>query len=504
MPVAMCVIHAMVSKSGSLPKFEEALKEAIDTFDEQILAAKSDPALKSKLLLEKCAFVLGIGPDVSLVAGWIQEADALTPILPEAKAKFQGWILLRTGKTDEAIEQLKPLAENNAVARLGYGLALAKNGNLKEAENEFSEINRLERNDVIGLYAADQLFELIKSRIAPSALAAEIQSAVARLPKNFSGLASDSTRYLQVDGAFLSRSVKPFDPMPFKISVTNISPITLAITPDGPIRNSAALLMETIVVQQKQSITNLAPFIFSIARTLQIAPNETMSFVIDISYLPQVIPLLNSPLNGANLQIEMLTNFNLTLDNVAPGFFGKMTAKNSIRILPVIRNQEWREEALGVIRHCDKPDDLVTLVLFAFDLASRSSEQGAETEVREGWAEVTEAWKRLSPAAQAWTLMVLPMEPLEMTEKIASAAKESQDRRVQLSAILRWTESENDALLSTLVRGSDEQLIAVASSVRSLIVSRVRDASQVDQLNEEATVLGGAPKPVDVPSSSKP
>lgn len=504
LPVAMCVIHAMVSKSGSLPKFEEALKEAIDTFDEQILAAKSDPALKSKLLLEKCAFVLGIGPDVSLVAGWIQEADALTPILPEAKAKFQGWILLRTGKTDEAIEQLKPLAANNAVARLGYGLALAKNGKLKEAENEFSEINRLERNDVIGLYAADQLFELIKSRIAPSAQAAEIQSAVARLPKNFSGLANDSTRYLQVDGAFLSRSVKPFDPMPFKISVTNISPITLAITPDGPIRNSAALLMETIVVQQKQSITNLAPFIFSIARTLQIAPNETMSFVIDIAYLPQVIALLNSPLNGANLQIEMLTNFNLTLDSVTPGFLGKMTAKNSIRILPVIRNQEWREEALGVIRHCDRPDDLVTLVLFAFDLASRSSEQGAEMEVREGWAEVTEAWKRLSPAAQAWTLMVLPMEPLEMTEKIASAAKESQDRRVQLSAILRWTDSENDALLSTLVRGSDEQLIAVASSVRSLIVSRVRDASQVDQLNEEATVLGGAPKPVDVPQSAKP
>jgi len=504
LPVAMCVIHAMVSKSGSLPKFEEALKEAIDTFDEQILAAKSDPALKSKLLLEKCAFVLGIGPDVSLVAGWIQEADALTPILPEAKAKFQGWILLRTGKTDEAIEQLKPLAANNAVARLGYGLALAKNGKLKEAENEFSEINRLERNDVIGLYAADQLFELIKSRIAPSAQAAEIQSAVARLPKNFSGLASDSTRYLQVDGAFLSRSVKPFDPMPFKISVTNISPITLAITPDGPIRNSAALLMETIVVQQKQSITNLAPFIFSIARTLQIAPNETMSFVIDIAYLPQVIALLNSPLNGANLQIEMLTNFNLTLDSVTPGFLGKMTAKNSIRILPVIRNQEWREEALGAIRHCDRPDDLVTLVLFAFDLASRSSEPGAETEVREGWAEVTEAWKRLSPAAQAWTLMVLPMEPLAMTEKIASAAKESQDRRVQLSAILRWTESENDALLSTLVRGSDEQLIAIASSVRSLIASRVRDASRVDQLNEEAKVLGGAPKPVDVPQSAKP
>jgi len=504
LPVAMCVIHAMVSKSGSLPKFEEALKEAIDTFDEQILAAKSDPALKSKLLLEKCAFVLGIGPDVSLVAGWIQEADALTPILPEAKAKFQGWILLRTGKTDEAIEQLKPLAANNAVARLGYGLALAKNGKLKEAENEFLEINRLERNDVIGLYAADQLFELIKSRIAPSAQAAEIQSAVARLPKNFSGLANDSTRYLQVDGAFLSRSVKPFDPMPFKMSVTNISPITLAITPDGPIRNSAALLMETIVVQQKQNITNLAPFIFSIARTLQIAPNETMSFVIDIAYLPQVTALLNSPLNGANLQIEMLTNFNLTLDSVTPGFLGKMTAKNSIRILPVIRNQEWREEALGTIRHCDRPDDLVTLVLFAFDLASRSSEKGAEKEVREGWAEVTEAWKRLSPAAQAWTLMVLPMEPLEMTEKIASAAKESQDRRVQLSAILRWTDSENDALLSTLVRGSDEQLIAVASSVRSLIASRVRDASQVDQLNEEAKVLGGAPKPVDVPQSAKP
>lgn len=226
-----------------------------------------------------------------------------------------------------------------------------------------------------------------------------------------------------------------------------------------------------------------------------------MSFVLDLAYLPQVIPLLNTPLNGASLQIQMLTNFNLTLDNVSPGFLGKRTSKNSIRILPVIRNQEWREEALGAIRHCDKSDDLVTLVLFAFDLSSRSSEAGAEAEVREGWTELTEAWKRLSPAAQAWTLMVLPQEPLDMTEKIAEAAKESQDRRVQMSAILRWTSSENDGLLSTLVRGSDEQLITVASSVRSLIVSRVRDASQFDQSLDEAKVLGGASKTSDVPQA---
>lgn len=504
LPLSVNVIYAFVTKSGSLPSAAEVFNETILVFNREIKKMADEPRNKASLLFKKIWVTLCVGPDIEQVANWIMEADSLNPLPPEAKAKFNGWIALRTGKVAEAIALLKPLSANDSFARLGYGLACLKIGNTKEAAQEFCAIIKSNRGDIIGLYAADQLFEIIKTRLPPSANAPEIQSAVARLPKNFSEFGSKLNSFVQIEAEFLSRTAKPFDPLPCKIEITNLSPFPLSITPDGPIQSQAALLLETIVFGKQQGISHLPPVIFSIARRLQIGPKETMSFVIDVAYLPAVLPLMDFPLNGSNLQLELVTNFNLTLENFMAGFLGKITAKNSIRISPVQCTPEWREEALGTIQHCDKSDDLVTLVLFAFDLAQQSSISGAEAEVKEGWAQVTAAWKRLPPAAQAWTLMVMPHEPLDMTQEISKTAKESQDPRVQMSAILRWIQSENDPFLSTIERGTNEQLIAAAASVRSLIMSRLHDASQFDRSNEEAAVLGGTSNPVDLPMNSNP
>ena len=504
LPLTLNVIHAIVTKSGSLPSAQEAWTEAMGAFDIEIKNSKDDPAKKAGLLLEKSWVTLGVGPDIQQVASWIEDAETFSPLSAEAKAKFNGWLELRGGKTKESLAILKPLLESDSLARLGYALACSKNGQTKDAAQEFAAIIKRNRADIIGLYAADQLFEIIKKRFPPSSKAPEIQSAVARLPKNFGDLAKNLNQFIQVSATFLSRTATPFDPFPCKIEITNLSSFPLSITPDGPIRIQAAILLETIILGTKQGILALPPVIFSVDRCVQIAPKDTMSFVIDLAYYPAILPLLKSPLNGATLQMELVTNFSLNLENVVPGFLGKITAPNNIRISPISRDQAWREDALGKIRYCDTKDDLVTLVLFAFDLATRSLENGTEAEVKEGWTELTEAWKRLPPAAQAWTLMVLPREPLNMTEAITKAAKESQNRLVQMSATLRWTDSDTDPLLNTITRGTDQQLIAVAASMRSLIVTRINDISQFSQSIDEAKVLGGEVNASDVPPSAKP
>ena len=100
--------------------------------------------------------------------------------------------------------------------------------------------------------------------------------------------------------------------------------------------------------------------------------------------------------------------------------------------------------------------------------------------------------------------MLLPKEPLDMTAPIAKAAKESQDARVQMSALLRWVDSENDEFLNTISRGSNEPLITVAASVRSWIEGKVRQAAKSNQSLDEAGILGGTVKAQEIaPSTGK-
>ena len=100
--------------------------------------------------------------------------------------------------------------------------------------------------------------------------------------------------------------------------------------------------------------------------------------------------------------------------------------------------------------------------------------------------------------------MVLPREPLDMTEPIAKKAKESQDVRVQMSTLLRWVDSENDEFLNTIARGGNQQLITVADSVRSWIEGKVREASKLNESLEEAGILGGVIKASDTAPSKQP
>lgn len=64
----------------------------------------------------------------------------------------------------------------------------------------------------------------------------------------------------------------------------------------------------------------LPPIIILIDEQIEIAPNEKLTFVMDISRMPAAAELLKTPLDGAYLQVELITNFRLTLDAVVPGF----------------------------------------------------------------------------------------------------------------------------------------------------------------------------------------
>ncbi len=88
-----------------------------------------------------------------------------------------------------------------------------------------------------------------------------------------------------------------------------------------------------------------------------------------------------------------------------------------------------------------------------------------------------------------------------MISPIVKAAKESQDVRVQTSALLRWVDSEDDPFLSALERGGNQQLITIASSIRAQIADQIRGAAQLSESKDEFGVLGGDAKVKDATTS---
>ena len=168
-----------------------------------------------------------------------------------------------------------------------------------------------------------------------------------------------------------SSDLNAFDSVPLTVTVQNRSGLTLAIEPEGPIESRAALLLEASVIGKKP--VSLPPLLFPINRRLELKPLETLKFEMDMARTPLADVLLGDPMSGALISTRMVTNFRLTADRVQAGFMGNIGDSGVLRVPAIRVNPGWREDAVSEIRHVDRTDDLVKLVMLAYDLANRAA-----------------------------------------------------------------------------------------------------------------------------------
>jgi hypothetical protein len=239
---------------------------------------------------------------------------------------------------------------------------------------------------------------------------------------------------------------------------------------------------------------SLTPWIFALDRRIQLKPLETMTFEVDMARSPLGQILLGDPLSGALIDATMFTNFRLTAERVQAGFMGNLSPSAILRIPAVQVDAAWREDALGEIRQPDRPEDLMKMVLLAYDLVARAAK--GEADLEPSWKVVTDAWVVLPPPAQAWALMVLPKSRLEPLAPILEAAKVATDERVRLSYLLRWVESPDDVQLAAAERLGG-RVASVAAGVRGLLQAKARDQADVTQELGGGSVFGGDAEPAD-------
>ena len=543
LPSSLHSIHAALASSGQLPDAQRAMRSAISSLESERSAVAGDPASESAIDLQQAMLHATIG-DSSKVQPLLDAVDKVEPLSDRAKARFSGWAKLRGTFSEGAIGDLEPIAEQDAVAKIGLGLALQALGRKEEAERTLVGVVRANRDNAFGLYAADCLWRIRPEPVEPSAQGLAIREAVRGMPTYVWKLATDEGRMitcnldLDVEGGIFGRQA-------LQVTLSNRSGGTFSLTPTGPIETRAALQFE--ITPASQPTTFPSPVIIPIDRTLRLQPNQTMKFTVDVARTPVFDDLLSHAVSGLYVRARMYTNFRVTENAMFRGFLGASAETKVVSMPSMEVTKGWIEDSISEITHPDHPEDVARLVSLAMALdqvaepesTSGTTEAGEKdrnrfmvkldpAEIERGWAAVNAGWGRLAPSAQAWALMVLPATRLAALKPMLEQARASTDPAIRTSLMLRWIESPADSLLdaaiadaaqkssvaSTTADGKEAQdrqaasrqarsLALRAQAVRALLESKARSASELQQLGDAPSVLGGTVAPEMVLPTSR-
>jgi tetratricopeptide (TPR) repeat protein len=474
LPGALASVRAALARSAGLPNAEAALERAVRSLGDEKATMADDPRAQAGLDLQLAWLQATIG-DASATPALLESVEKIAPLTDQAKARFDGWLKLRRNENDAALVVLQPIAEQDPAAKLGMGMALEALGRPKEAAAAYLAVSRAQRGTVVGVYAADRLFGLVKARPGPSTDAEAVRAALGQLPKPVLALVSEQGQALLVSLRFASPPTT-LDSVPLTITLQNRTALPLEITPAGPIESRAAMLLSAAVVGQRP--VSLSPWIFALDQRLQLKPLEEITFEVDMARTPLAQVLASDPLSGALIDARVVTNFRLTAERVQAGFMGNLSESAVLRIPAVQIDAAWREDALGEIRQPDRPEDLKKVVLLGFDLASRAAK--GEKDLESSWKALNDAWTLLPPSGQAWALMMLPKTRPDAIMPILEAAKVSTDERVRVSYLLHWVDSPDDVQIAAAERMGG-RLAKIAAGVRGLLRAKARDAADVNQ-----------------------
>lgn len=554
LPPALCSVHAALAAGGQLPDAQRALRSAVSSLESERSGAEGDAKAQAAIDLQRALLQVTVG-DLAEVQPILDAVDKVEPLSDRAKARFTGWSKLRGNFPEAAAKDLEPIAEQDAVAKVGLGLSLQAMGRSDDAQRTLLEVVRANRNNAFGLFAADCLWRIRPEPLEPSAQGLAIRKALQAMPRWVWNLSSDESKDL-VCQASLDLSGGIFGRQTMQITLQNRSGGTLALTPTGPIETRAAVLFELTPVSQPTTFPS--PVIISIDRQLRLKPDQSMTFSVDLARSSLVEEMLPHAVSGLLVRARLYTNFRMTEDALFRGFLGAVGETKVVAIPSMGVTRAWIEDATSEVAHPDAAEEIAKLVSLALALdqvaepedAKSEREAGEtdrrsymvqldQTEIDRGWAAVNAGWGRLPDTAKAWALMVLPTGRLAALKPMLDQARASNDPAVRTSLLLRWIESPQDPLIDATIAdattaaeaaraaaaaasagGATEpvrqqsieraaaakragSLALRARAVRALLEARARAASQLDQLGEGPAVLGGTVAPEMVLPTSR-
>jgi len=456
------------SQTQSNTQPETQAQSRVDRARRQLISAKA------QLLLEKAWLTVWLNGSPQNVRLALENVNALRPVTEDAQQRFDGWLALNRGEIDRAIPLLQPLAENDAAARLGLGMALLKDDQRRRAAENLLNVAREKTGTLMGVYAADVLSDVLGRSVPLTNRAKSLEELIESVPRTIDRFPSDPRLAVGLRVVPQELTVEAFEPVIVNVQVTNNAPFPLGIRSGGPIQPNIAMIVSAQIVGDHVPMDR-RPIVIEIDRQLQLAPGERMNIPLNLDAYHVGREIERNLLQGAILHVRAVSNFQMTqTQDLQPGLLGVEVDAPRIRINGARVDDQWLSAAIDLVSEPDATRDVKYLAMLCHATAGGGSLD--QRLVDQASDVIPQAYDKLNDVQRAWMLATVPSEVLPTP--IARRARQDTAPLTRLSYLANKTYGVDDPALIAALNSDDPRLKQVAKWARQYVLQLEQRSAQ--------------------------
>ena len=454
----LATVRAVISSSSDADTAADGMASARESYLNAISILQSndnsDQRDLASAILELAWLQLWLGHNPDEAEEHVQKAQQAAALSEEARARFDGWILLRQGFPGDATTALEPLAEADPAARLGLAVAQQEQGQLQDAARNYLSIARETPGTLIGIWSALRLQDILGTRLPPTEEAAAMTVLVNSIPMAVDRYPLDPRLAVSFSLSLGDSDLQPYQPIIVDIEIVNNTPMPMAVSPEGPI-HELVLLQPEIQIAGMDKI-KFGPLVIDVGHRLRLEAHEKMTVSIDLrsTWVGRILNL--SPLPGGTVTVTGIMNFKAGNQTAAgntvfyPGLLGTEVAPVPTRVDGIRVDDDWVSGIIasttdGVLR-AENISDLALLASVIQDNTRMQVSYPITQNILDGGVEVIlDAYDRMDSVQKAWFLSI--MNSSKDLRSIQEEATKGDDRLVLMIMLIKLLDERDNILI---------------------------------------------------------
>lgn len=438
--------------------YEIAIREQVDVLLDRLRrpAGMTDEDVQNMifvLVLDKQMLRLWADVEIGTVQTTLDSlrADG-TP--EEPLAAIQGWVWVRYGEIDRAVEILTPLIEHDPGAQTGLALAYETAGEIDKAVGHYRAIIEKFPLSLHSAWAASRLSRLLGPDDVGYEYAEALTKRIGAVPAWVDQMVRNPRAFIALEARPVSSVLSGFEQSAIRLRLRHMAPIPLGIGV-GRTLSSRFLFAPRVEAQTDVLLSGAVPEVVDIDRRLRLDPREELDVVVwpDAGYTGWLLEVLES--HSTRVSWRVIQGFMLAKTaGYVPGPGSLATNTTSVGRRPSLVTQLTVDELVDRIID-GPPEELVETIsgvrslLLAPGPGATVLDEAAAERIAQATAQ---RYATLDLISRAMMLAVLPharlapsMEPFD-----AAAREERDDALLPLVLVTRVIDAEDPLLAKAI------------------------------------------------------
>ena len=483
LPATMALVRsAIYEHTGSellgraMESVQRGLSALADPQDQTIIVSDEE---RFELYLYQAWLLMWLGGPELLNGDFIRDriaaAERIRELPEPIRARHEGWLALRAGDLESAIDRLGAAADVDLASRLGLAIAEIESGDTRSGARRLADLAYEHPGTLLGIWSEKRLERLLGQPVPPSDIARGMERILRDMPALIDRVGTSPNRLvsMQIDTLHTTRQV--FDPIPIRIVLRNSGSIPIGIGPDGPVRPRVAI--EPQMTLARLASLGVRPGIVNIARKLRLDPGESIEKQFDLYRELAAEPLISGLTSGVNIDLRGTHNFRLNASGlIEPGAMGMTNRIRPLRVEGVRVNIDWLEETLALIEDPGSVESIKRMALLS-DVLSRNFElidPDLGAALPAAGVALEESFANAPPLVQAWLLSIISSNVAAL-EPLIQFARGVDNDDVIISYILTQATDAQDPMIDVAIRSESPRVQAFGRAMRAFAEEQAVD-----------------------------